>query len=112
MHSPGHVAATDELARRSCGRTTQAMIDAHRPGTRLAADHARSSSSAKPALMARLRRVAGDGRGEDRADGEGLGLARFDLKYSAGTLPHDADVRSIELFGTEVAPRVRELLVR
>ncbi|HZM00959.1 MAG TPA: hypothetical protein VFD43_11985, partial [Planctomycetota bacterium] len=39
-----------------------------------------------------------------------LGLARFDVKYSSGTLPHGALMRSIELFGTKVAPRVRELL--
>jgi alkanesulfonate monooxygenase SsuD/methylene tetrahydromethanopterin reductase-like flavin-dependent oxidoreductase (luciferase family) len=39
-----------------------------------------------------------------------LGLARFDLKYSNGTLPHSAMMRSIELYGTQVAPRVRELL--
>ncbi|TWH32372.1 hypothetical protein L600_001800000290 [Isoptericola variabilis J7] len=39
-----------------------------------------------------------------------LGLARFDLKYSNGTLPHAAMMRSIELYGTQVAPRVRELL--
>ena len=35
-----------------------------------------------------------------------LGVDRFDLKYSNGTLPHAAMMRSIELFGTEVAPRV------
>ena len=39
-----------------------------------------------------------------------LGLARFDLKYSAGTLPHPLMMRSIELYGTEVIPRVRALL--
>jgi hypothetical protein len=39
-----------------------------------------------------------------------LGLSRFDLKYSAGELPHAAMMRSIELYGTEVIPRVRELL--
>jgi hypothetical protein len=37
-----------------------------------------------------------------------LGLSRFDLKYSNGALPHDLMVRSIELIGTQVAPRVRE----
>ncbi len=36
--------------------------------------------------------------------------ARFDLKYSSGTLPHETMLRSIELFATQVAPRVRELL--
>jgi len=39
-----------------------------------------------------------------------LGLSRFDLKYSAGELPHETMMRSIELYGTEVIPRVRELL--
>jgi alkanesulfonate monooxygenase SsuD/methylene tetrahydromethanopterin reductase-like flavin-dependent oxidoreductase (luciferase family) len=39
-----------------------------------------------------------------------LGLARFNLKYSAGTLPHAAMMQSIELIGREIAPRVRETL--
>ena len=39
-----------------------------------------------------------------------LSLSRFDLKYSNGTLPHDKMMRSIELIGTKVAPRVHELL--
>jgi alkanesulfonate monooxygenase SsuD/methylene tetrahydromethanopterin reductase-like flavin-dependent oxidoreductase (luciferase family) len=39
---------------------------------------------------------------------ERLGLSRFTLKYSAGTLPHEAMMRTIELYGTKVAPLVRE----
>ena len=39
-----------------------------------------------------------------------LGADRFDLKYSAGPLPHDALMRGIELYGTKVAPMVRELV--
>jgi len=39
-----------------------------------------------------------------------LGAARFDLKYSNGTMPHEQLMRSIELYGTKVVPRVRELL--
>jgi alkanesulfonate monooxygenase SsuD/methylene tetrahydromethanopterin reductase-like flavin-dependent oxidoreductase (luciferase family) len=39
-----------------------------------------------------------------------LGIGRFDLKYATGTLGHDQMMRSIELYGTEVIPRVRELL--
>jgi probable LLM family oxidoreductase len=41
-----------------------------------------------------------------------LGLARFDLKYSNGTLPHSKLMRSIELYGTQVMPLVRESLAR
>ncbi len=39
-----------------------------------------------------------------------LGLARFDMKYSAGTLPHENLMRCIELYGMEVAPLVRRNL--
>jgi len=37
-------------------------------------------------------------------------LSRFDMKYSNGPLPHLAQMTSIELYGTRVAPRVRTLL--
>ena len=39
-----------------------------------------------------------------------FGLARFDMKYSHGTLPHPKMVRSIELYATKVMPLVREKL--
>jgi len=38
---------------------------------------------------------------------KGLGLDRFDIKYSAGTLGHETMLKSIELFGKEVVPRVK-----
>ena len=44
------------------------------------------------------------------ATARALGLARFGLKYSAGTLAHPFLMRSIELYGRQVIPRVRELL--
>ncbi|MFC7956781.1 LLM class flavin-dependent oxidoreductase [Rhodococcoides kroppenstedtii] len=37
-----------------------------------------------------------------------LGLDRFMLHISVGTLPHEKVLRSIEFLGTEVAPRVRK----
>ncbi|MEQ4304067.1 LLM class flavin-dependent oxidoreductase [Plantactinospora sp. B6F1] len=39
-----------------------------------------------------------------------LGVQRFDLKYSAGTLPHEHLMETIERYATRVVPRVRELL--
>jgi probable LLM family oxidoreductase len=39
-----------------------------------------------------------------------LGVQRFDLKYSNGTLPHDYLMENIRLYGADVIPRVRELL--
>lgn len=41
---------------------------------------------------------------------KGLGLARFDLKYSTGAQPHSDLMACITLYGTEVIPRVHELL--
>jgi probable LLM family oxidoreductase len=39
-----------------------------------------------------------------------LGIQRFDLKYSAGTLPHEQLMATIERYATQVVPRVKELL--
>ncbi|HKZ19976.1 MAG TPA: LLM class flavin-dependent oxidoreductase [Acidimicrobiia bacterium] len=39
-----------------------------------------------------------------------LGIVRFMLHISVGTMPHDQVLSSIELFGKEVAPRVRQAL--
>jgi probable LLM family oxidoreductase len=41
-----------------------------------------------------------------------LRISRFDLKYDLIGLPRDARARTIELLGTEVAPRVREILAK
>jgi hypothetical protein len=39
-----------------------------------------------------------------------LGISRFDMKYSAGSLSHEKLVRSIELYGRQVIPLVRDML--
>ncbi|THG28540.1 LLM class flavin-dependent oxidoreductase [Naasia lichenicola] len=39
-----------------------------------------------------------------------LGVQRFDFKYSAGPTSHAKLMKNIELYGTKVIPRVRELL--
>ncbi len=39
-----------------------------------------------------------------------LSLSRFDLLYAVGRVPHEQRMATIELFGREVIPRVRELL--
>jgi alkanesulfonate monooxygenase SsuD/methylene tetrahydromethanopterin reductase-like flavin-dependent oxidoreductase (luciferase family) len=41
-----------------------------------------------------------------------LSAQRFDLKYSNGSLPHASLLHSIELYATEVVPRVRSLLAQ
>jgi probable LLM family oxidoreductase len=109
-HSPGHVAPTDEQAREELWPHYQAMmtrIGAERgwpPVTRFHFDREAGPSGAlyvgSPATVAK--KIAETVRV--------LGLSRFDLKYSNGGLSHDRMVRNIELYGTEVVPRVRELL--
>jgi probable LLM family oxidoreductase len=39
-----------------------------------------------------------------------LDLSRFDLLYALGRVPHEQRMATIELYGREVIPRVRELL--
>ena len=109
-HSPGHVAATDEQAREELWPHYQAMmtrIGGERgwpPVTR--AQYAREAGPDGALCVGSPETVAAKIAATVRA----LGLSRFDLKYSNGTLPHDAQMRSIELYGTRVVPLVRELL--
>jgi hypothetical protein len=39
-----------------------------------------------------------------------LGASRFDLKFGMPGLTHRAIMNNVELYGTRVVPRVRELL--
>jgi alkanesulfonate monooxygenase SsuD/methylene tetrahydromethanopterin reductase-like flavin-dependent oxidoreductase (luciferase family) len=110
VHSPGHVATTDAEARDELWPHHQAMmtrIGAERgwpPITREQFEHAAGPDGAlyvgSPETVAT--KVVNTARL--------LGLSRFNLKYSAGTLRHSALMKSIELIGTKVAPRVREMM--
>jgi alkanesulfonate monooxygenase SsuD/methylene tetrahydromethanopterin reductase-like flavin-dependent oxidoreductase (luciferase family) len=39
-----------------------------------------------------------------------FGMTRFMIQFSVGTLPHAVIMRSIELYGTKVAPAVRKAI--
>ncbi|MEY4451177.1 MAG: hypothetical protein RLZZ380_298 [Actinomycetota bacterium] len=41
---------------------------------------------------------------------ESVGAKRFDLKYVTGPTPHEQAMKSIELYATEVVPRVKAIL--
>lgn len=41
---------------------------------------------------------------------ESVGAQRFDLKYVTGPTPHEQAMKSIELYATEVVPRVKAIL--
>jgi probable LLM family oxidoreductase len=110
VHSPGHVAPTDEEAKADLWPHYEAMM------TRIG-----SERGWPPPTRGQFEREAGPdgalcvGSPATVADkivstARLLDLSRFNMKYSSGTLPHDKLRRSIELFGTQVAPRVRERL--
>ena len=109
VHSPGYVADSDGQARSELfapWRDMRNRIGAERgwpPTTMREFEHEVESGSlyvGAPDTVAR--RIAATIRA--------LGLARFTMKYSAGTLAHEKMLRCIELYGREVVPRVRELL--
>ena len=109
VHSPGHVAETDAQAREELWPDYKAMRDrigrerGWPPMTReefvREAEHG-SLYVGSPETVAR--NIAKTVRT--------LGLARFQLKYSAGPLPHDRLMNSIGLYGLKVVPMVRDLL--
>ncbi|MCA0377589.1 MAG: LLM class flavin-dependent oxidoreductase [Gemmatimonadetes bacterium] len=109
VHSPGCVADTDEEAAAVYWPAYKAMHDriggerGWPPLARAQFEHEIAHGSlyvGAPETVAR--KIA--------ATVQALGLARFTLKYSAGRLAHEQMLRGIELYGTAVIPRVRELL--
>ena len=110
MHSPGHIADTDQQAWEELYPAMEAnrnAIGAERgwpPYSRLQFQHDVGPDDAvyagSPETVAQ--KIAATARA--------LGLDRFDLKYANGTMPHAQLMRSVELYGTRVAPRVHELL--
>ncbi len=109
VHSPGFIADTDAEAAEQYFAHHKAMRDrigAERgwaPSTRAEYENEISHGSlylGSPETVAR--KLAKTIRT--------LGIQRFDLKYSAGTLPHELMMHSIELYGSRVIPLVRDLL--
>jgi probable LLM family oxidoreductase len=107
VHSPGHVAVTDEQAREELWPHYAAMMN--RIGRergwppRGRDDFNRETGPGGALYVGAPETVAAKIVNTVKA----LGVSRFDLKYSNGTLPHAALMKSIELYGTEVMPRVR-----
>jgi probable LLM family oxidoreductase len=109
VHSPGHIAKTDEAAieemwphyEASFGRIGQERGWA--PMTKehyLNEVHNGALFVGSPETVARkIARVVG-----------ALGIQRFDLKYSTGPMAHETLMESIEMYGTQVIPMVRDIL--
>jgi probable LLM family oxidoreductase len=110
VHSPGHVAATDEQAKEEIWPHYEGLmnrIGSERGWSPIGRAHFEREAGPDGALFvgspetvaAKIARTI-----------KALGLTRFDMKYSNGTLPHDTLMTSIELYGTKVLPLVREHL--
>ena len=109
VHSPGHIGKTDESARAEFFegyRAMRARIGRERGWSDLGreefVDEVEHGSLYVGSAETVARKIASTIRT--------LGIQRFDMKASAGTLPHAAMMGSIERYGTVVVPRVRELL--
>lgn len=109
IHSPGHIADTDELAAEQLWphyRTMIGRIGRERgwspptPEQFMSEVKYGSQYVGGPETVARKIAYAVKAVGADR----------FDFKYCNGPIPHSQMMRSIELYATRVVPRVKELL--
>ncbi|MEV7323442.1 LLM class flavin-dependent oxidoreductase [Streptomyces sp. NPDC093970] len=109
VHSPGHVAATDDQA-----------VDEFWPHYEAAIRKVARQRGFRPPTFDDFMRDVGPGGalfvGSPTTVAHkivhtlgDLGASRFDLKYGMNGLPHETLLTNITLFGTEVAPLVREL---
>jgi probable LLM family oxidoreductase len=109
VHSPGYIAQTDEQARedlwphyrdlhnrigreRGWGPTSRAHFDGEVDRGSLYVGSPETVATKIAATIATL------------------GIDRFELKYSSGALPHEKLMTSIQLYGEQVVPRVKQLL--
>jgi alkanesulfonate monooxygenase SsuD/methylene tetrahydromethanopterin reductase-like flavin-dependent oxidoreductase (luciferase family) len=110
VHSPGHIADSDEQARDELWPHYSALhmrIGRERGWPPMSRAQFDASTGPDGALcVGAPETVAAKIVDTVKA----LGLSRFDMKYSNGTLPHSKMMRSIELFGTKVMPLVRASL--
>jgi probable LLM family oxidoreductase len=110
VHSPGYVADTDAQARDEFWPDYKKMRDriggerGWGPMSRKEFDQEADHGSlyiGSPEIVAR----------KIVATVKALGVSRFDMKYSAGTLSHEKALRCIELYGRKVIPLAREMFV-
>src|ERR1700726_1262832 len=111
VHSPGHVAVTDDQARDEFWPRYLEVIRHYSKIRGFAVPTKESflyEVGPQGALYVGLPETVAQ---KIAANLTALGATRFDLKYGMGGLAHQALMTNIELYGTQVVPRVRELLV-
>jgi probable LLM family oxidoreductase len=111
VHSPGHVADTDERAREEFWPHYLAVL---RRYSRIRGFAIPTKDSFSHEIGPHGALYVGSPETVAQKIATNLTLidaTRFDLKYGMGGLAHEALMTNIELYGQQVIPRVRELLV-
>ena len=109
VHSPGHLADTDEEAIEQMWPAYQAMfgrIGRERGWAPMTKEHYLNEVHHGALFVGSPESVARKIAGTVQA----LGIQRFDFKYSTGPLSHETLMHSIELYGTKVMPMVHDIL--
>lgn len=109
IHSPGHIAETDEQAREELWPAYLASFG------RIGRERGWGAMTKEHFMSEALHGSVYAGGPESIANRiahaiQSVGAQRFDLKYANGTMSHEKMMRSIELFATEVVPRVKKQL--
>ena len=109
VHSPGHIAATDEEAIEGMWPAYEAMFG------RIGRERGWAPMTKENYLNEVHHGALFVGSPETVATKiahtiSALGIQRFDFKYSTGPLAHETLMDSIELYGTTVIPMVRDML--
>ncbi len=109
VHSPGHLADTDEEAIEQMWPAYQAMfgrIGRERGWAPMTKEHYLNEVHHGALFVGSPETVAR----KIAATVQALGIQRFDFKYSTGPLSHEVLMHSIELYGTKVMPMVHDIL--
>ena len=110
IHSPGHVAETDEQAREEfwphyldvigrLGKTRGFATPTPESYAHEVGPHGALFVGSPETVAEKMARTM-----------KKLDASRFDLKYGMGGLSHESLMRAIELYGTKVVPLVRDML--
>ncbi len=109
VHSPGHVADSDEAAKQDLWPHYKKLLDRigrERGWSPMGRDQFEAEVAQGALYVGSPETVAR----KIAATVKALGLARFEMKYSSGPMPHDRLMRSVELYGSRVMPLVRDML--